>query len=1084
VKLANSILFILIATALFGVERQVNVEISEFIALPDSFIIEDSETLFCNGDVLSSDSYSIDYTFGSISLDIQPNCDSLLIKYSYADINIPLTLQNKIPTGSGGQLFRSPSPTKNLGMFPEGNRLVHSGSLLRGIKIGSRRDASVESAFQLEAYGEVGENVEITAILSDQDLPIQPEGTSEKIAQLDQVFIDITAPHFGGTFGDFTAEISPQSEFSKYERRLSGVRIAGNSEFISAEGVGAVLEGIWATDEFYGNEGNQGPYSITADNKTSIQILAGTETVWLDGKKLRRGSSNDYIIDYNLGQITFTNNQPIGAQSRIIVDFQYTDLDYRRSFYGIDGEMNPHENVRFYFSGMAELDDSESPLNFELSDEERAIIESAGDNADDSYIWGASISDTGDYVFVDSTSDSAHFEWVGEGVGTWNVIFSNVGSGNGDYVYSGNGIYEWVGVGNGSYLPLKYLPLPAAHSIIDAGLVFTPLDGMTLSTEVAASNLDLNRLSDIDNNDNVGGALLVNWKSKNEIRSSGKDFGVVSFDGIFRKKETRFVAIGRMDDAEYFRDWGLSEARGEEQLTDLTLSYLPFDAMSITAGYGQNKIGSQTSKRANYAVKLTLENTNASINQSRTMADYTWDRLWGDFSGKYWVLAPYFDWRYEDNAKPSGIRFLKLAPSLRFSISENISITPSYEYREDELYNSDGIVRQVSSVTNAYKISSAVGGWNLSVYHREYDDRLGVNDVTTDLASANGSFRTVTPLINGRIRYELSRNRSEVLEPYYLFVGEGLGNYEFDESRGEYIISPGGEYLKEYRSTGEFTPVIRSDVRINLSAKPGKIKSESLLAQTIKQLSADGLLQAEGQTSAEATQSLILDPRDMNDNLNLVSGNFIAEGSLRYGIGAKSLNFRRRFSKYRNIQYTTGEELRWTNSYAFEGRFSSLSLGNFRVKYEWSWRARLYPESSRIGSDLEGSEVSLIWTKSLTNALQITTDMSFLAQTDTWPEDPVSIKRYAFSPIGSYYLPKGAIRASVGYSRVESEETVASVLPYDMANGDYIGDNGRANIDIDINVAKATLLTLTYSLKSHSGRVPEHIAQASVRVNF
>ncbi|MGC9315881.1 MAG: hypothetical protein ACP5G4_09715, partial [bacterium] len=163
-KLANAILSILIATALFGGHRQVNVETSESIALPDSFIIEDSETLYCNGDVLPSGAYSIDYTFGLISLHSQLNCDSFMIKYSYADINIPLTLQNKIPKGSGGQLYRSPSPTKNLGMFPEGNRLVHSGSLLRGIKIGSRRDASVESAFQLEAYGEVGENVEITAI--------------------------------------------------------------------------------------------------------------------------------------------------------------------------------------------------------------------------------------------------------------------------------------------------------------------------------------------------------------------------------------------------------------------------------------------------------------------------------------------------------------------------------------------------------------------------------------------------------------------------------------------------------------------------------------------------------------------------------------------------------------------------------------------------------------------------------------------------------------------------------------------------------------------------------------------------------
>lgn len=1078
------ILLIVFVSVLFSAHREITLETADSIELPDSFLIEESETLFCDDDIVAKSAYSIDYNRGLLIIREFPDCDSIRAVYSYLELGIPSRLRHRFPVGSGGQLYQSPSPTRNPGMFPEGSRLVHSGSLLRGIKIGSRRDASVESAFQLEAYGAIAEDIEISATLSDQDLPIQPEGTSEKIAQLDQVYIDVNAPHFGATFGDFTAEFSPQSEFTNYERRLSGVRLQGMSNLITGEVVGAVLEGIWATDEFSGTEGNQGPYSLNAGGSSSIQVLAGTETVWLDGEKLRRGASNDYTIDYNLGQITFTNSRPIGAQSRIIVDFQYTDLEYRRSFYGLNGHINPHENITFYYSGMTELDDPNNPLNFDLSDEEEAILESAGDIADSAYMWGATLSDSGDYALVDSATDSAHFEWIGEDEGEWEVVFANVGSGNGEYDYTGGGVYEWVGAGEGSYTPRRFLPIPVGQSIIDGRLVFTPLEGTTLSTEVAASNLDLNRSSNIGDNDNAGGAIDIKLDSNNELSIGGNDFGEVGITGKYRRRESRFATIGRIEDAEYLRDWGLEGASGGEQLAEFGFSYSPIEKLNLSSAYGFNEIGDQTSRRINSALSYSSVHTSASVNYNRTQSDNIWDRLWGDYSGDYWILAPSLNWRYEDNDKASGFRFFSSAPSIAFNIADWLTLTPSYEYRRDEVYDSTGDLRQLSAITNAYRLSGNLDNWKFSIYHREYDDKNGTDDVITDLASADGSFRTKNPNINGRLRYELSRNRSEVLEPYYTYVGEGMGNYEFDEDRGEYIASPGGDYLKEYRSTGNFTPVISSDFRANLSAKGGRIEKEGWLFNILEDFSADALIQGEGQSETEATKSLFLDPRFMNDNPDLVYGNFIAEGNLRYGTGARSVNFRRRFTKYRSTQFTTGEELRWNNSYSLEGRISMLTLGNFRGKVKWSWEARLYPESSRSGTDLTGTELSLLWTRSMTNELQLTTDMSYLAQTDNWPEEPVSIRRYAISPIGSYFLRKGAIRASISYSRVESDEADIGILPYEMAHGDYIGNNGTASLNIDINVAKSTLLSLMYSLESHTGRLPEHTAQASIRLTF
>lgn len=1083
-KKISLIIALLFATCLVAGYRDITLAFEDSIALSDSFIIAESETLRCGNAILPTNVYNIDYSCGIIVFTEPTDCDSLVISYRYVELDVPSIVQHRVPRGSGGQLALKPEPTKNLGMFPGGSRLVHSGSLLRGVKIGSRRDATVESAFQLEAYGAIGEDVEITATLSDQDLPIQPEGTSEKIAQLDQVFINVTALHFGATFGDFTAEFTPDAEFTNYSRRLSGVQIGGYSNLVSAEAAGAVLEGIWATDDLYGIEGNQGPYSLSGDGKSPIQILAGTETVWLDGEKLRRGADNDYTIDYNLGQITFTTNRPIAAQSRIVADFQYTDLEYRRSFYGVNGKLIPRDNIHFYFAGMTELDDPDNPLNYDFSEDELAAIISAGDLIDSAYVWGAVLSDSGDYILADSATDSAHFEWVGESEGTWDVVFSNVGSGNGEYSYTGGGIYEWVGPDSGSYTPRRILPLPAGHSVMDAGLTFVPFGGTTLSTEVAASNLDGNRLSDISDNDNTGGAVDIKLQSSNDLSIRGNNFGNIGLDGEFRRKEARFAAIGRLDDAEFQRDWGIESASGAEQLAQIGLNYSPLTALKFSGAYGANEIGEQKSTRITSAVDYDTEPVDASVNFSRTQSPTRWDKLWGDLSAKLWMISPSVDWRYEDNEKASGFRFWQGALGLGIAPTDWLSMTPSIEQREDETYDSTGSSTQLTARTTSYKLSGAIAQWDFTINHREYQDlSAGSGDIITDLAKVNGAFKTSIPNTNGRLRYELSRNRSEVLEPYYTYVGMGVGNYEFDEDRGEFIASAGGDYLKEYLSTNEFTPVVSSNFRANLSIKPGRIKRDGAIIDFIKELSADGLLQAEAQTEASGTKSLLLDPRNMNEDADLVSGRFVAEGSAKYGAGVRGITLRRRFSKYRSTQYTTGEELRWDNRYSAEGRLSFLSAGNFRGKIEWTWQARLYPGSSRTGTDLNGTEFALLWTRSLTDEIQATNDLSYLTQTDDWPDEPVSIERYAVSPSFTYFLTKGTVRGALSYSRVESDDE-AGILPYDMAKGDYIGDNGTASLTVDVNIASGTVLTVAYNLESHSGRTPEHTAEAKVRLTF
>lgn len=559
---------------------------NDTLVLDSLSIVPGSLHLFAEGLPIGATRYELDPYRARIVWKDRPTADSILVRYRVMPIAFAAVRSNKDPnrltTASGDRPdpFRYDPPKQATDLLGV-QGLNKSGSISRGVLFGNNQDLAVNSTLNLELSGHLTDRIQVLASITDNNIPIQAGGNTLELQDFDQVFIklfeDDEQKGWSLIAGDFVLQ-KPKSHFLTYLKKTKGLSFETPVPYgQKAKGrIGAsvaISKGKFARNTIQGIEGVQGPYRLRGNDSGSIIIvLSGTERVFIDGQLLVRGQENDYVIDYNTAEVTFTARKLITKDRRIAVEFQYSDKNYARSLVRLDHTVEM-ERSTFRFNLFSEQDHRNQPLQQQLSEEEREVLRQAGDDPLAAAVAGADSTGYAEDQVLYERTDSLGYSPVyvyntNVDTAAWRVTFTQVGSGLGDYVqqeFTPNGrVFRWVApdtvngviVRRGDHAPVRILIAPRSQQLITLGFDHRPSNLTKATVEIAYSHEDRNTFSTLDSRNDQGYGVMT--RVEHAIPISAKDSTLqLVLGGDAEAISNNFRFVERYRAVEFDRNWNI-----------------------------------------------------------------------------------------------------------------------------------------------------------------------------------------------------------------------------------------------------------------------------------------------------------------------------------------------------------------------------------------------------------------------------------------------------------------------------------------------------------------------------------------------
>jgi len=551
------------------------------ITLDSMLILPSTVQVFHKNLLLSSQLYQINENKGLliVSPELKKQYQNIRIKYRIFPypINRPIYSRpyTRIHTETDiySKRYQIKKRNNQRGIF-NSSQLQKQGSYTRGISYGNNQDAVMNSNLNLQLSGKLSEDINILAAISDNNIPIQPDGNTQNINDFDRIYIKLFNKNHELTLGDYEIQ-SPSGYYMQFFKKVKGGKYSGlisqnkNNKLNSTFSI-SIAKGKFNKQEISAREGIQGPYRLHgANNEMYIIVLAGSEKVYLNGKLLKRGEKNDYTINYNTAELTFTTKQPITNNSRLIVEFEYSEENYSRYLLFNSNEFTS-KNGNFYLNFFHEQDNKNSSIDQSLNDEQKLLLSKVGDQIQLAQIEKAEKVEYSNNLILykktiktiqqkeytvyeystdkNTTNYKVHFSFVGDKKGNYRKINSNA---NGK-------VFQWIdpinGISQGDYAPVVQLIPPQKQQMITFGGKQHLFNYINTKFELAFSNKDLNTFSSIDDEDNKGLAFQFYSDQKTFLRDTNQAFySKVNYQYINKN----FEKIENFRSVEFNRDWNI-----------------------------------------------------------------------------------------------------------------------------------------------------------------------------------------------------------------------------------------------------------------------------------------------------------------------------------------------------------------------------------------------------------------------------------------------------------------------------------------------------------------------------------------------
>ncbi len=782
--------------------------------------------------------------------------DSLHLRYRA----LPFALDERMRLIDSTQLRREEAglviggydPYVRSGLLDNDTKVQTQGSFSRAISFGNRQDLVLNSAFNLQLNGELGNGIQVAAAITDENLPVQPEGTTQQLREFDRIFIQLRKDRTQLTAGDYELR-NPEGYFMRYYKKLEGATFttvagtgggAAGAEELGESGVVdggqftnsasiAVARGQFIRQNITPGEGNQGPYKLTGDGaQRFLIVLAGTERVYLDGELLVRGLDADYVIDYNLAELTFTTRRLITRDVRITVEYEYADQRYLRT---LTAGSSRYDRGRFsaYLNLYSQQDSKTATGDLELTPAQREALSLEGDSQDGIAVPSIDTLEGREELrttyalrdtLIECAVDQQYLVQSNDAeLGRYVATFTDRGANGGAYDLDpdrpGNErIYVFVGYDEncrplGRYAPEIDLVPPQQQQLFALGGEYRFTGEGAIRIEGSRSKLDLNRFSRLNSSDDIGHALRIDMDRTLPLGADSSGWAVAG-RARYEFVEKTFTFINPYRSPEFYRNWNLSNRlstirpeAATEQLAGGGLGLLRRGVGRIDYDYEQFVRGDDYSGRRHEALlQLDVAGWEAGGAFSQLNSEDTETR--GSFRrpslrvakeltglGGWEISAAYAGERsarqglQSDTLSPLSFQYAKYVLGLQSPTDEKYGFTLTANQRDDRLPDVTELRRSTSarevSAEGKYQAGSNLQlGGNFTYRSLEVPSPDLVDDppTSTFLGRLDVRADALKRAFSSQTTYQVGSGQEPRAEFQYVRVQPGQGQYIWQDS--------------------------------------------------------------------------------------------------------------------------------------------------------------------------------------------------------------------------------------------------------------------------------------------------------------